>query len=53
MTLNDIFNYLITGKEHVENLLDALLAHSSTHNKMSSWASATMKNIVSKRPQST
>jgi hypothetical protein len=45
MTLVDIFHQLIADKEHVENiqdLLDALLAHPSTHTKMSDWASSTM-----------
>ena len=45
MTLVDIFHQLIADKEYVENLqelLDALLSHPSTHTKMSDWACATM-----------
>ena len=43
-TLVDIL-HLITDTEHVENvqdLLNALLAHPSTHTKTSDWARATM-----------
>jgi hypothetical protein len=45
MTLVDIFQHLIADKEHVEHvqdLLDALLAHPSTHTKTSDWARGTM-----------
>ena len=46
MTLVDIFYHFIADKEHVEHvqdLLDALpvLAHPSTHTRMSDWARAT------------
>jgi hypothetical protein len=45
MTLDDILHHLIADTEHVEHvqdLLDALLAHPSTHTKTSDWARATM-----------
>jgi hypothetical protein len=45
MTLVDILHHLIADNEHVEHvqdLLDALLAHPSTHTKTSDWARATM-----------
>lgn len=45
MTLVDIFQHLIADKEHVEHvqdLLDVLLAHPSTHTKTLDWARGTM-----------
>ena len=45
MTLVDILHHLVADIEHVEHiqdLLDALLAHPSTHTKTSDWARATM-----------
>jgi hypothetical protein len=42
MTLVDILNHLVADIEHVQDLLDALLAHPSTHTKTSEWACATM-----------
>ena len=45
MSLIDIFHHLIANQEHVEHvqdLLDALLAHPATHTKTLDWARATM-----------
>ena len=45
MTLVDILHHLVADIEHVEHvqdLLDGLLAHPSTHTKTSEWARATM-----------
>jgi hypothetical protein len=46
MMLVNILHHLIADKEHVnehvQDLLDALLAHPSTHTKTSNWARATM-----------
>jgi hypothetical protein len=46
MMLVNILHHLIADKEHVnehvQDLLDALLAHPSTHTKTSNWAHATM-----------
>ena len=45
MTLVELFDHLIGDVEHVEHvqdLLDALLAHPSTHTKTSEWVRATM-----------
>jgi hypothetical protein len=49
MTLVENFHHLITDKEHVEHvedLLDALLAYPSTHTKISNWACVTTKKTV-------
>jgi hypothetical protein len=49
MTLVDILHHLIAAIEHAQDLLDALLAHPSTHAKTSDcqWAHATMATYIS------
>ena len=43
MPLQDILHHLIRDTEHIQNLLNALLAHPSTRTKTLDWARATME----------